>query len=274
MGSVSVRVFSLMYHDVIPPGGFRDSGMEGADADVYKLDQAEFRRHLDAIAAQSGERVGTCATAFGSGAPPVFLTFDDGGTSTSWIADELETRGWRGHFFIVTDWIGTRGFVTAAEVRRLAARGHVIGSHSCSHPRRISSLSYDEIRREWRASTDALSALLGAPVTVASVPGGFYSRAVGEAAAEAGIATLFTSEPTAAVRHLPNCRLLGRYFLQRGMGPEMAASFAGGPAGPRLRQAILWKARQAVKAVAGDLYVRVKRSYLERQACQAAKPDL
>jgi peptidoglycan/xylan/chitin deacetylase (PgdA/CDA1 family) len=266
-----MKVFSLMYHDVIPPGGFRDSGMEGADADLYKLDRDDFRRHMDALGSRSGGKIGTCAAAFDSSPLPVFLTFDDGGASTSWIADEMEHRGWRGHFFIVTDWIGARGFVTAAELRSLHARGHVIGSHSCSHPRRISLLTRDEIYREWRESADTLSALLGAPATVASVPGGFYSRAVGETAAEAGISTLFTSDPTPVVRRVQNCRLLGRYFVKRGMGPEMAASFAGGFAGPRLRQAALWKARKVVKTVAGGLYEKVRRSYLERQACHVPR---
>src|SRR5256885_8018335 len=33
----------------------------------------------------------------------VLLTFDDGGRSAVHIGDELAARGWKGHFFIVTD---------------------------------------------------------------------------------------------------------------------------------------------------------------------------
>ncbi len=256
-----MKAFSLMYHDVILPGGFTESGIQGADADLYKLDRDEFRRHLDAIAKLGSVR--TCVQTSQETAP-IFLTFDDGGASSLWIGEELVRRGWRGHFFITTDWIGKPGFVTAGDLREMAAAGHVIGSHSASHPLRLSGLAKDEIAREWGSSVAALEGLLGTPVTVASVPGGYYSQAVGEAAIAAGIRTLFTSEPTATSWRLGECELLGRYFVQRGMGPEIAASFAGGPSGPRRRQALVWKLKKAAKALGGDLYVRARVAYFEK----------
>src|SRR5262245_47304812 len=45
-------------------------------------------------------------------------------------------------------------------------------------------------------SRELLRDILGESVTVASVPGGYYGRAVAETAAEAGIRVLFNSEPT------------------------------------------------------------------------------
>lgn len=260
-----MKAFSLMYHDVVPPGGASASGIQGADADVYKLDQAAFVQHLDAIAAVPGARVQTCAEPWPN-STPVFLTFDDGGASFPWIAKELERRGWRGHFFITTDWIGKRGFVQTGELRAMSKMGHVIGSHSVSHPRRMSALPRDDMAWEWRSSVVTLAEILGEAVAVASVPGGFYSRAVGEAAIEAGIRTLFTSEPTETCWRLDECTLLGRYFVQRGMGPAMAASFAGGPAGPRRKQAMMWKVKKAAKALGGDLYVRARVAYLGKRA--------
>jgi peptidoglycan/xylan/chitin deacetylase (PgdA/CDA1 family) len=260
-----MKAFSLMYHDVILPGAFKDSGIQGADADVYKLDRSDFSRHLDAIGDAAKGRVGTCTEASANQAP-VYLTFDDGGASAAWIGEELERRGWRGHFFITTDWIGTPGFVTAAEIRKLADAGHVIGSHSASHPRRLSALAPEEIARQWAASVRVLADITGRSVTVASVPGGFYSRAVGEAAAAAGVRTLFTSEPTETSWGIGDCRLLGRYFVQRGMPPEVAASFAGGAAGPRRRQALVWKVKKAAKALGGEWYVRARVAYLAKRA--------
>jgi hypothetical protein len=260
-----MKAFSLMYHDIILPGAFKDSGIQGADADLYKLDRSDFSRHLDAIGSAAKGRVCTCVEASANQAP-VYLTFDDGGASAAWVGSELERRGWRGHFFITTDWIGTPGFVTAAEIRRLSAAGHVIGSHSASHPRRLSALPADEIARQWTTSVHALTDFIGQPVTVASVPGGFYSRAVGEAAAAAGIRTLFTSEPTETAWSIGECHLLGRYFVQRGMPPEIAASFAGGASGPRRRQSLVWKMKKVAKALGGDLYVRARVAYLGKQA--------
>lgn len=258
------QVFALMYHDVVPPGGCGMSGIQGADADIYKLTQDDFCRHLDAIGALGKDRVRTCLESPSDA--PVYLTFDDGGISALWTAEELERRSWRGHFFITSDWIGQPGFVSAADLRGMAARGHVVGSHSCSHPKRISALPADQIRREWAASVERLSDVLGSAVTVASVPGGFYSRQVANLAAQAGITMLFNSEPTAQPRQAGSCLLFGRYFLQQGMGPEVAANFAGGPGVARLRQAALWKIRKAAKALGGDLYAKMRKSRLARSS--------
>jgi peptidoglycan/xylan/chitin deacetylase (PgdA/CDA1 family) len=259
-----MQAFSLMYHDVVTPGGYHQSGIQGADADIYKLDRELFRRHLDAIAALGLERVKTCIETPGT-TPPVLLTFDDGGSCFPWIADELERRGWRGHFFITTNWIGTPGFVTTADLRAIAAKGHVVGSHSCSHPPRISALPPDEIAREWRDSVKKLSDILGSAVPVASVPGGFYSRQVGEFAVQAGVSKLFTSEPTTHTEPLGEGLLYGRFFVQNGMSPEFATSFAGGPGGHRLRQAAVWKLKKVAKSLGGELYLKVRRAYIKRQ---------
>jgi peptidoglycan/xylan/chitin deacetylase (PgdA/CDA1 family) len=87
---------ALLYHDVVPDQRFDLSGFQGAGPNVYKLDPAEFRRHLEAI-----------ARATAGGEQPV-LTFDDGGASAfSPVAGMLEEFGWRGHFFITTGRIGT-----------------------------------------------------------------------------------------------------------------------------------------------------------------------
>lgn len=258
------KAFALMYHDVVPPGEYRSSGIQGADADLYKLTQEQFRDHLEAVAALGKNRVKTCLES--SIDSPVYLTFDDGGASAVWIAQELELRGWRGHFFIPSDWIDQPGFLTSSGLRHMTAQGHIIGSHSRSHPKRMSALSTDQIREEWSSSVRRLSDVLGTAVTVGSVPGGFYSRRVGELAAEAGVTTLFNSEPTTTPQQINNCLLLGRYFIQQGMGPEMAANFAGGPGQARLRQAALWKVKKAAKALGGDLYLKLRKSYLGRNS--------
>src|SRR5678815_3226811 len=197
-GECGGRAVSLMYHDVVTNGDVASSGFDGPGADIYKLDRGEFAQHLAGIAL-APSTVDASGTVRG-GSPtglPVFLTFDDGGvTAHSNAAPLLEERGWRGLFYITTDRIGTTGFVSASQLRDLLARGHVIGSHSCSHPKRISDCSRTELQHEWGDSVDALEQILGSPVTTASVPGGFYWRLVGPSAAAAGVKILSTSEPT------------------------------------------------------------------------------
>ena len=255
-----MRAHSIMYHDVVENGDFESSGFPGEGAHLYKLRREEFTRHLDAIAAV-GRPVATIRSLEGA---PVLLTFDDGGASFHHpIADLLESRGWRGHFFITTDRIGTAGFLGEAEVRELHRRGHIIGSHSCSHPARMAALSRTELDREWCESLSRLSSLVGTSVKVASVPGGFYSRAVGEAAAAAGVEVLFTSEPTAQTATLNGCLLLGRYVIQRGMEPEWSAGFAAGRRAQCWRQTALWKVKRVAKALGGSGYLKLRKAILE-----------
>jgi hypothetical protein len=110
-----------------------------------------------------------------------------------------------------------------------------------------------------------ISEILGSKVTEASVPGGYYSREVGESAAAAGIETLFTSEPTSKVSLLNGCRVMGRYVVQRGMSPEWSGGFASGRARQCLRQAALWKVKRIAKSLGGARYLQLRNAILEKR---------
>ena len=92
------------------------------------------------------------------------------------------------------------------------------------------------MRREWSDSRDALEDLLGHPVTVASVPGGYFSAAVANAAADAGLRVLFTSEPTTKVSSHEDCTVIGRFTIRRGHAPDMAQRFVARRAMGTLRR--------------------------------------
>jgi peptidoglycan/xylan/chitin deacetylase (PgdA/CDA1 family) len=258
---------TLLYHDVVPRDQSDTSGFSGGDAARYKLTPAEFRLHIDAL-----KRVATTAPAVApeqiqclGGESAWLLTFDDGGvTAYDPIADLLEANGWRGHFFITVNYINSPSFVSMEQIRALHRRGHIIGSHSCSHPERMSSCAPDQLMSEWRKSRDVLSDIVGDPITVASVPGGFYSRAVGQAAAQAGFKVLFNSEPTLRSHLIDGCLVLGRYTIYRGMSAEKAAALVGGRTLPRLQQAFIWNARKVSKAIGGRLYLRLRKQLLTR----------
>jgi peptidoglycan/xylan/chitin deacetylase (PgdA/CDA1 family) len=106
----------------------------------YKLVESRFRRRLDLI----GDAIGPSAPLRIQGRsdlaqPPegVALTFDDGGRSgVDRIAALLKERGRRADFLLRQDFIDEPGFTSAADLRRLHAGGHVVGTHSASHPRR------------------------------------------------------------------------------------------------------------------------------------------
>ena len=240
-----MRILALMYHDIFDGGAADSSGFPGGAAASYKLETDVFANHLDAIRAVRPQL-------------PLYLTFDDGGSSALNIAGLLEERGFKGHFFVTTDYLDTATFMTRDEVRELARRGHVVGSHSCSHPTRMALCTREQMLDEWRRSKATLEDVLGARVDTASVPGGHYSRTVAEAAAEAGIRTLFTSEPTTRSHHVDGCRVHGRYAIQRMHSPTYAAALASGSVVPRTRQFVIWNVKKLGKIVAGDLYLKIR----------------
>ena len=254
----------LLYHDVVRAGQFTASGFQSPDANIYKLDEDEFGQHLQHIGQAARRKMMLVSQAADDA---LMITFDDGGASAiAPIAGMLEQRGWRGHFFITTDYIGKPGFLTPAELRQLRARGHIVGSHSCSHPFRIHTLSEAELDREWGESVRILEQILGEPVTVASIPGGFYGDNVVRAAARAGIRDLFTSEPVRRVEDREGCRLFGRFSIQRATPREHAAALAAGDLWPHLRQRLLWDAKKVLKAVGGPVWLEVRKRLLAKRA--------
>lgn len=298
-----MRAIAIMYHDVVERGRWDESGFPGADAALYKLEREQFAAHLKAIAetlreapvtvpqlraaASSNAATNAAANGTANGAAnttaassnaanaatprtprraPLLITFDDGGQSAyTSVADMLEGYGWRGHFFVTAGRVDAPAFLTRSQIRELHARGHVIGSHSYSHPARMSHCSAEELLHEWSASVQALADILGERVVVASVPGGYYSREVAERAAEAGIETLFTSEPTARVRRVGSCLVLGRYTIQRWMSARAAASLAAGGVVPRVRQVIYWNAKKTTKALGGQYYLKLRKALLSQR---------
>lgn len=266
---------ALIYHDVVPAGEFDASGFPGSAAARYKFSQEEFESHLAALqrVAEGGSRSACDLPPDSAAGPrsalPCLLTFDDGGNSSILtIADMLEQRGWTGHFFITTNLIESPAFVSRQQVLQLRRRGHVVGSHSCSHPSRMSALTWGQLVDEWRRSCDVLSAIIGEQVTVASVPGGFYSRRVARAAALSGIRTLFTSEPTARQWVVDGCTVWGRYSINRGVSAEQMAAIAAGRVTPRLGQAVVWQAKKVAKIMASSVYAVIRERFLRSSHSQ------
>jgi hypothetical protein len=259
-----VNALCIGYHDIVR----KPDASIPPDVLLYCLDRTDFREHLCAIHSKARGPVETIAGLRSwDYRLPVFLTFDDGNIGAyRFAAEDLERHDWRGHFFIISDWIGRLGFMDRSQIRDLHERGHVIGSHSRSHPARMSALSTEELLEEWGESCARLSDVIGARVTVASVAEGYYSRRVGRTAAAKGIEVLFTSEPTTKVSMIDGCLLLGRYTIQRGMPPSISGAIAAGQVFPRWRQTVSWTTKKVAKAVGGRYYLTVRRRLLEHHS--------
>ena len=262
-----MQTIALLYHDIVPTGEYSLSGFQSADANIYKLDCDEFKSHLGEIARFAKQQPGDASNAIELAWARLLLTFDDGGVSAIlYVAELLDAFGWRGHFFITTGKIGTPGFLDESQIRTLHSKGHVIGSHSCSHPARMSHCSPEQLDYEWKESTRVLARVLGAPVTTASVPGGFYSRRVATAAARSGIRMLFTSEPVASSHMVDDCVVLGRFSVQQGVPRGWVASLASGNVTPRFRQYLFWNFKKILKVVGGAVWLSMRRRILAQRA--------
>ena len=236
---------TLLFHDVFVNDP-RESGFRSPAADRYKLSLPQFEQHLAAL------------RRLPANAMPFALTFDDGGESFyTRVADRLERIGWRARCFVSTNFIGQPGFLTRGQLRELDARGFHIGAHSASHPPRMSACSAAVLRDEWQRSVAELQDILGRPVPCASVPGGYYSTAVAEAAATAGIRSLFTSEPVTRPRLDGGCAVHGRFAIRTHDAPAHSARLAGRTPWARWAAWTDWNAKAFCKLMLGSSYVRV-----------------
>jgi peptidoglycan/xylan/chitin deacetylase (PgdA/CDA1 family) len=245
----------LMLHDVLPPGRPpAESGFTGPGPDRYKIRQPLFAAMVRA-----------------AGAAGTILTFDDGGRSAlDVVAPVLAEHGLRGEFLIATARLGTPGFLDHRGVRELAAAGHVIGSHTHTHPTMLAALPDKQILTEWQTSIGVLEDLTGQPVEHASVPNGFVNRAVVAAAQQAGIRTLFTSTPTLRRRSFRAMDVVGRFAVLAVDSPRRAIGLASGARLPRLQQQARWNALALPKQVLGDRYPAVRSRILKVAAGRPA----
>ncbi len=214
------------------------SGFQGAGPNVYKLDEGEFRGHLQSIAR--------------AGASPVF-TFDDGGSSAVAAAGMLEEFGWRGHFFITTDRIGTRGFLSEAQLVELRRRGHVIGSHSCSHPARMTSCTRAELGREWGESLRKLGRVLGGAANHrVDSRGLLFARDCGGGGTGGRAGAVHFGAGEVEERVVEGCTVGGTVLdSAQGFRQSGSASVVAGDVWPRLQQYLFWNAKKFLKMLVG-----------------------
>ena len=245
-----MKSITLGYHDVVEDGSLPVDALRKAPGH-YALDRSAFQQHLLAIRRRTSANAVQTIESFplSTEQVPVFLTFDDGalGADTC-AADELERLG----------------FLNARQIRALRQRGHVIGSHSHTHPSRMSHLTGPTLWREWSKSCQMLADLLGEPVTTGSIPNGYYSRQVAEMAAQAGIKALFTSEPRTSTFMVNGCMIVGRYAVMAQTPANEAGAIAAGDVTPRLVQAASWQAKKTAKAVGGKAYLKLRGAVLNQ----------
>lgn len=262
---MQLQSISFGFHDVVTGPTLSGKHLR-TSPELYALSRSSFHQHLQCLKASTSNSVQTISRVrTWEGSIPIFLTFDDGAVSAyECIADVLEEFGWRGHFLVTSDWIDRAGFMNKDQIRDLHSRGHIIGSHSRSHPERMSSLSWNELMAEWSISRAVLEDIIGARVAVASVANGYHSTRVGRSAACAGIEVLFTSEPRARIQFIDSCLVIGRYSVKAATRPALTGRIGAGRRWPRGKQVVLWQSTKLAKVVAGEFYLKIRKYFLSR----------
>lgn len=121
------------------------------------------------------------------------VTFDDGNLSDYTVGlPSLLEHGRRGTFFVLADRIGREGYLSAAQIREIAAAHMQIGTHGHDH---VDWRYLDEagVERELVVARKKIEDVLGSAVTSASVPFGRFDRQLLRRLKALGYARVFTS---------------------------------------------------------------------------------
>lgn len=190
----------LMYHQVLGDGEL--SAVVRHTNPAYTISRQRFAEQL-AHLADSGFRTLTLEQLVSrrwEGERGVVITFDDGWADNYHQAFPLlRQRGMTATIFVVTGFVGTKGYLTWEEIREMAEAGMDIQSHTTSH-RPLGMLTEAEIRHELEDSRNILEDRLGRQVRFVSMPQGVFTPAVLHFAQESGYLGVCTSEP--GLRHM------------------------------------------------------------------------
>ncbi len=117
---------------------------------------------------------------------PVILTFDDGYADFYTTAlPILRSHDFRAVSYVVSGFVGTSRYMTAAQVREADRSGIEIGSHTVNHAD-LANLSAAAVWSQLTQSKSFLEQVLGHPVVSFCYPSGRYTAAVASAVAAAG----------------------------------------------------------------------------------------
>lgn len=193
-----LRVPILMYHYVsVPP----------PDADAIRMDLSvtpeRFEEQMAYFASQGYQTVSLQAlydaVAFGKPLPrkPIVFTFDDGYADAYLNAVPILKRyNFGGTFYVITGFVGRKGYLTWPEVVEMAREGMDIQSHSVLHTP-MKGRTSEALRQEMLGSKRALEQATGNPVNFFCYPSGQYDALAIDVLKETGYLSAVTTKPGA-----------------------------------------------------------------------------
>lgn len=189
----------LMYHAVTP----------GATTPTWPwaISMQQFRAQLDFLVTEgyATPTMGELVSAPGKkwAGRTAVITFDDGYADNLAACEELQKRGMRASWFIVSGSVGKAPrwpaegrpagrLLNAAELREMQGNGMEIGSHTVNHVR-LTDVDDAQLARELADSRAALEDMLGNTVNSFAYPFGAWDTRCTEAVKQAGYTAACTT---------------------------------------------------------------------------------
>ncbi len=109
---------------------------------------------------------------------PVMITFDDSRVEHFEIAaKEMEKRGFRGVFFIMTITYNKKNYMTTDQIAALSKAGHEVGLHSWDHTMVSKYLTEEDWKKNVISPKEKLESIIAKPVNYWAYPYGISNRA-------------------------------------------------------------------------------------------------
>ena len=142
----------------------------------------------------------------------VIITFDDGHESDFALSlPVLKKFNYAATYFVTTDWIDERRYMSKLQLQTLKAEGMDIQSHAKTHTY-LDALSEDAINSELDCSRKKLEDILQEEISCISLPGGRYNQRVLNCAKTLGFIGICTSYPFFK-RKDEDIFIIGRYGI-------------------------------------------------------------
>lgn len=237
------QTLNLLLHEVTDEP--KSTGFVRTSALPFKHNKKLFNQYLDILTSTGNSIILPNEYENNVGKINITLSFDDGGISNMYSADVIENHGYKGLFFVITDYINRKGFLTERDINDLQGRGHIIGSHSHTHPNVFTSLPYHSMLDQWTKSKHILEKIVGQSIIYCSVPGGDVSTNTYDSAGKAGFTNIFDSEPKLEIRNISGTLVHGRFCLKNTNSAAQLKEWVQGNG--LTRYAFTWNTKKSLK---------------------------
>ncbi len=158
---------------------------------------------------------------------PVMITFDDSRVEHYEIAaKEMEKRGFRGVFFIMTITYNKKNYMTTEQIAALSKAGHEVGLHSWDHTMVSKYLTEEDWKKNVAAPREKLESITAKPVSYWAYPYGISNRAAMESLDKYFKLSFILSTKRDSVYPLQSVRrIIATEISQQGLLRSMKRSF-------------------------------------------------